>query len=430
MAEGDMYYEKYNIVVVGGGFSGCAAAISVARRGAKVLLIEKSNALGGAANTCLVNPFMRYRTKINGKTVDLSKGIFKEITDELERMGGFYQKKTALETNVFNEEYLKLILNRMVIKAGADILLRSYLTDVQSEEEYIRSVRIANKTGYMDIEADCFIDCTGDADLAYLAGCPFHLGREDDHLCQPMTLCFRLGNVNIEKYVEEKPKINPLYQEFRKSGKIKNIRENVLIFRNVSKNVLHFNSTRIVKLNPTDAIDITKAEIEAREQVFELFDFLRQNFEAFKESEILFTAPEIGVRESRMIDGKYILTQEDLISCVHFEDSVALGNYDIDIHNPEGSGTSYYFFKDGEYYSIPYRCLIPQKVNNLLVAGRCISATHEAQAAIRIMPIVCCLGEAAGNAAAIAVSDRVSPGNVDIKKLHKALADNHARYSL
>ena len=425
-----MYYEKYNIVVVGGGFSGCAAAISVARRGAKVLLIEKSNALGGAANTCLVNPFMRYRTKINGKTVDLSKGIFKEITDELERMGGFYQKKTALETNVFNEEYLKLILNRMVIKAGADILLRSYLTDVQSEEEYIRSVRIANKTGYMDIEADCFIDCTGDADLAYLAGCPFHLGREDDHLCQPMTLCFRLGNVNIEKYVEEKPKINPLYQEFRKSGKIKNIRENVLIFRNVSKNVLHFNSTRIVKLNPTDAIDITKAEIEAREQVFELFDFLRQNFEAFKESEILFTAPEIGVRESRMIDGKYILTQEDLISCVHFEDSVALGNYDIDIHNPEGSGTSYYFFKDGEYYSIPYRCLIPQKVNNLLVAGRCISATHEAQAAIRIMPIVCCLGEAAGNAAAIAVSDRVSPGNVDIKKLHKALADNHARYSL
>lgn len=422
--------KKYNIVVVGGGFSGCAAAISAARRGAKVLLIEKSNALGGAANTCLVNPFMRYRTKINGKTVDLSKGIFKEITDELERMGGFYQKKTALETNVFNEEYLKLILNRMVIKAGADILLRSYLTDVQSEEEYIRSVRIANKTGYMDIEADCFIDCTGDADLAYLAGCPFHLGREDDHLCQPMTLCFRLGNVNMEKYVEEKPKINPLYQEFRKSGKIKNIRENVLIFRNVSKNVLHFNSTRIVKLNPTDAIDITKAEIEAREQVFELFDFLRQNFEAFKESEILFTAPEIGVRESRMIDGKYILTQEDLISCVHFEDSVALGNYDIDIHNPEGSGTSYYFFKDGEYYSIPYRCLIPQKVNNLLVAGRCISATHEAQAAIRIMPIVCCLGEAAGNAAAIAVSDRVSPGNVDIKKLHKALADNHARYSL
>ena len=420
--------KKYDIAVIGGGFSGCAAAISAARQGKSVLLVEKSNALGGAANTCLVNPFMPYRAKIDGKSVDLCDGIFKEITDELEKMGGFFQKKTAKEANVFNEEYLKLILNRMVTQAGAELLFRSYLTEVHKDGEHITSVRVANKSGYVDSEADCFIDCTGDADLAYLAGCPFHLGREKDHLCQPMTLCFRMANVDIAKYEEEKPKINPLYKKFREEGKIKNIREDVLIFRNVVENVLHFNSTRIVKLDPTNAFDITKAEIEAREQVFELFDFLRENFEAFKNADILFTAPEIGVRESRMIDGKYVLTQDDLLACKKFDDSIACGNYDIDIHNPEGSGTSHYYFKEGEYYTIPYRCLLPQKADNLLVAGRCISATHEAQASFRIMPIVCCIGEAAGNAAAIALTDGTTLENADIGKLHAALKANHAMF--
>ncbi len=162
--------------------------------------------------------------------------------------------------------------------------------------------------------------------------------------------------------------------------------------------------------------------------MFELFNFLRENFEAFKHADILFTAPEIGVRESRMIDGKYVLTQDDLLACKKFEDSIAFCNYDIDIHNPEGSGTSHYYFKEGEYYTIPYRCLLPQKADNLLVAGRCISATHEAQASFRIMPIVCCIGEAAGNAAAIALTDGTTLENADIGKLHAALKANHAMF--
>lgn len=423
--------DKYDIVVVGGGFSGCAAAISAARQSNRVLLIEKANSLGGAANINLVNPFMRFSTTVNNQPISLSRGIFEEILNELEKMGGLYNNKKTYGVNIFNEEYLKLILNRMVIESGADILLRSYLTEVSKENGHIVSVRVANKSGYTDIKADIFIDCTGDADLAYLAGCPFRLGRESDNLCQPMTLCFRVGNVDVEKYNSEiKNRINDLYAEYKERGLIKNPREDVLIFRNVVNNILHFNSTRIVKSDPTNVFDLTKAEIEAREQVFELFNFLRDNFEAFKNSELIFTAPEIGVRESRMIDGEYILTKEDIVSCVKFEDSVAIGNYDIDIHNPEGSGTSHYYFNEGEYYSIPYRCLIPKGVDNMLVAGRCISVDHETQASIRIMPIVCCLGEAAGNAASVAIKEGLTPKKVDFKKIQALLRDNNALYTL
>ena len=192
--------------------------------------------------------------------------------------------------------------------------------------------------------------------------------------------------------------------------------------------VVHFNSTRIVKRDPTDAFDLTRAELEAREQLFELYTFLRDNTEAFRNSTLLTSASSIGVRESRMIDGEYLLTGKELVDCVKFEDSIALGNYDIDIHNPEGTGTSHYYFPEGQYYTIPYRALIPKNSENLLVAGRCISVDHEAQASIRIMPTVCCLGEAAGCAAGLAASAGCSVRDVDVDRLHELLARNNARF--
>ncbi len=187
-----------------------------------------------------------------------------------------------------------------------------------------------------------------------MAGCPTRLGREKDSLCQPMTMCFRLTNVNISAFWEEKPAINAAYTEARANGLIRNVREDVLAFHTVHPNILHLNSTRIVKRNPTDPFDVTLAELEAREQVFELTAFLKQ-FDSCKNAVITATPSGIGIRESRMIEGDYTLTQEDLIACTHFEDGIAACNYDIDIHNPKGSGTSHYYFPDGKYYTIPYR---------------------------------------------------------------------------
>lgn len=411
--------KHYDLIVIGGGFAGTAAAISAGRAGLKVLLADKSNSLGGAAVNCLVNPFMPNAAKRNPgePKTHLSAGLYAEILEELKKMNAVWNEFTPH----FHEEYLKVVLNRMALAAGVELLFHVYLTDAEMQGETVKSVTLAGKSGQMKMTADYFVDATGDADLSVLCGCSTRLGREEDGLCQPMTLCFRVANVDIEKYQKARPMINGLYQELQKQGKIKNIREDVLIFHSLVNGVLHFNSTRIVRRNPVDSFDVTQAEIEAREQVLELFTFMKENIDGFQNSDLLMTAPEIGVRESRMVDGEYLLTSEDLVACTRFEDSIALGNYDIDIHNPEGSGTSHYYFPEGHYYTIPFRTLLPKKTENLLAAGRCISVTHEAQASIRIMPIVCCLGEAAGTAVGVAAKAGSTLRGIDTGKLQAQL---------
>ena len=417
--------KHYDIIVVGGGFAGAAAAIAAAREGKRVRLIEKYNCLGGAAAFDLVNPFMRYWDYTEGRKekVMLSCGLFTEMVDRLEAMGGF---RTG-SRQAFNEEILKLMLNRMAIEAGVELLFGTTLVGAEHEGNAIRSITVTNVGGTYQMSADCYIDATGDANLSMLAGFDCRVGRESDGLCQPMTLCFRLGNVDHEKYLACKPEINPLYKKLRAEGKIQNPREDVLVFNTVLDGILHFNTTRVVKLDPTNAEDVTRAEITAREQVFEMIAFLRENFEAFRDCVLLSTGMQIGARESRMIVGEYTLTQEDLLACTRFPDSIAVCNYDIDIHSPDGSGTSHYYFPDGQYYTIPYRTLIPRGACNLLVAGRCVSATHEAQASLRIMPTCATLGEAAGVAASIAVTLKKDVREIDVDFLRHSLREKGAR---
>ena len=416
--------KKYDITVVGGGFAGTCAAIAAARAGKKVLLLEKTGMLGGAASNCLVLPFMRYftnmKTSDGGKeNFDLVRGIFGEFISEIIKSGGGNRQ-------YYNTEYLKIVLDRMVRKSGADVLFHSTVTAANRDGRKITSLDFHTVAGKMNVSSDMYIDTTGDAELSVLAGCGFTLGREEDNLCQPMTLCFRMSGVNYSDVMRCLPDIQKLYGEFRNSGKISNPREDVLMFPTLSENVVHFNSTRIVKLNPTDPFELTKAEFEAREQMLELTEFLKNNFDIFKNAEIVSAAPSIGVRESRMVKGEYILTGDELVNTVKFPDAIAAGNYDLDIHNPEGTGTSHYYFPEGQYYTIPYRSLVAADADNLLVAGRCISCDHRAQASIRIMPICAALGEAAGTAAAVAADSGCSAKNVDIALLQNILKKNNA----
>lgn len=407
--------KKFDVLVVGGGFAGTAAAISAARGGKKVILFDKFNAPGGAAAVNLVTPFMPYWTinKERNKREYLTGGIFSEIVGKLRELG-------AMEgDDKFSDEYLKLVLNRMIKEAGVTVLYHAYLKDVEKEGKSIKSVTVSALGQDIKIAADTFIDATGDGVLSYLAGCSFMLGRKGDNLCQPMTLCFRVANVDVGRFYAEMPEMQKLYKEKQSSGEIRNPRENILTFVVPAKGIIHFNTTRVVKLNPTDPFDVTEAEFAAREQVFELFDLLKASFSSMKDADLIMTAAGIGVRESRMIEGEHILTANDLKECTKFPDSVARGNYDIDIHNPEGTGTSHYYFAPEEYYTIPYRSLTVKDADNLLVAGRCISADHEAQASIRIMPICASTGEAAGIAASLAPGGKVK--EVDIKALRERL---------
>lgn len=414
--------KKYDVAVIGGGFAGFAAAIAAAREGASVIIVEKGNCLGGAAMHNLVNPFMPYTVKIDGEEKMISAGIFETVLKKLQNAKGC----TAMRRGGFLEEVLKYILNEMALEAGVDLLFHSYLFKVNKDGDNIKSASFATKGGEIQVEADYFIDATGDAQLAFLAGCPTVLGREGDHLCQPMTLCFRLGNVDVDKFFESKERLNEAYKKALDAGELINPRENVLVFKTPIDNMLHFNTTRVVKKNPTSAEELTEAEIIARRQVFEVYNFMKKHADGLENSFLMMTAGEIGVRESRMIVGDYILTENDCKNCARFDDAIAACNYDIDIHNPEGTGTSHYYFPEGQYYTIPYRSLIPKGINNMLVAGRCISSDHGAQASYRIMPTVCCIGEAAGTAAGIASKSGANLRAIDTKELQDSLRRNGA----
>lgn len=421
----------YDVVVCGGGFAGVSAAIAASRKGAKVLLIDANNCLGGAAGECLVNPFMPYYTHKDGELLLLSDGIFTEICERLKKLdcdlNGREYVPDGKVSGTFNEEHLKIVLQRMALESGVKLLFHTHVVGVKKEGRKITSITVSNKSGIYDIAGKVMIDATGDADVAALAGCETVLGRADDHLCQPMTLCFRISNVDIPRFNADRPNMQAKYKQFRNEGKIKNVREDVLVFRTTSDNILHFNSTRVVKHNPIDAESVTDAEIIAREQVAELFDFLKKNVDGCQNAVLVSTAMRIGVRESRMICGDYVLTQDDLLECRIPEDTISVCNYDIDIHNPEGSGTSHYYFPEGKYYGIPYRALIPKDADNLLAAGRCISSTHEAQASYRIMPTCCTLGQAAGVAAYMAVGQDGDVRAIDSARLRDILRNDGAR---
>ncbi len=413
---------KYDLIVVGGGFAGAAAAIAAAKEGIDVLLVERYNCLGGAASSALVSPFMSFDTRMpeTKEKKYLCGSLLLEMIREMNPIAGFAPDSCSCE---FDEEILKLVLNRMCQKYGVQLLYNTTVTAAEAIDGRVRALTAFCKGVSFTLEADSYIDATGDAELSVLAGCSYRLGRPADNLCQPMTLSFRLSGVDRPTFMANRHKINPLYKEFKDKGLIKNPRENLLIFGNFNQGVLHFNCTRVVKRNPTDPFDLTAAELEAREQVFETLYFLKNNIEGFEKARVLSTALHIGIRESRMVEGEYVLTQEDLKSLARFDDAIAVANYDIDIHNPEGEGTSHYYFKDGEWYEIPYRCLIPKGMKNLLVTGRCISSTHEAQASYRIMPFCSELGQAAGIAVAIAKKSGTDTASVDIPALQTRLRE-------
>lgn len=415
------HHKHYDLIVIGGGLSGVAAAVSAAREGLRALLVERAGCLGGAMSNCAVYPFMRHAIKrADGSRRVLSAGIFAEMCRRHREIGG-------ASARGWQPELFKIILDDMVREAGVDVLFHTQLIGAVTEGRQVKAVRLAAKTEILELCAYFFIDASGDGDLIAFTGCDFQLGRESDSLCQPMTTCFRLGGVDLDKYHEDKPRLQEVYKQWQAQGKLRNPREDILSFEKLGEGILHLNSTRVIKHDPTDVFSLSAAETEARRQVLELYQFLQANSEAFAGSFVISIASEIGVRESRKLRGVHILTAEELMNCVDFEDSIALGNYMIDIHNPEGQGTYRYCFDPEEYYRIPYRSLLPKETDNLLVAGRCLSATHEAHSAVRIMPICACLGEAAGVAAAQALHSGKTAHTLDIAAVQATLVANGAQ---
>ena len=410
----------FDVCVCGGGLAGVAAAVSAAREGSRVILIEKYGFLGGMATAGLVNPFMKW--KENGPSDKLvNAGIFTDLLRRIYETGG----SRSPDSRSFMEEFMKLSLDRLVREyPNIKVLFHSLLTDVYVSDGVIESVTVSGISGNIKIKAKIFIDATGNADLSAFSGFAYKLGRDEDGLCQPMTLNFRLSHVDRTKL--NLVEINKKYRALQASGEIKNPREDVLYFSMPLEDILHLNTTRIVGKNSTDVEEYTESEFEAREQVYEMYRFMRENVAGCENAHLIMSGTELGIRESRRIVGEYEITEDDIVSARKFEDSIARGSYGVDIHNPAGGGTRHASVPPCDYYTIPYRSLIPNESKNLIAAGRPISSTHAAHSAFRIMPICTCIGEAAGTAAHFAGKENLTPREVDVSALREVLISHGA----
>ena len=432
---------EVDVLVVGGGPAGIAAAVASARNGAKTLLVERYGFLGGNLTAGLVGPCMTSYS-LDGKQ-QLIKGIFEELVLRMEKVGGaLHPSKIPAgspysgfitfghdKVTPFDPEAVKLCAVEMCREAGVELLLHTFVFDTIVEDGRVAGIFVANKSGVQALRAKVTVDCSADADVATRAGVPFALGREEDGLTQPMTLFFRVANVDdetVEAYVRAHPDdyrpFASLVSQAREKGEFPIPRLGVGMYRTLQPGVWRINTTRVQRLNGTDVHDLTEAELEGRHQVMLLMSFFHKWLPGFANCVLVDTATQIGVRETRRIHGEYLLTLDDLATGREFEDVIALCGYPVDLHSPTGSGGG----ANGEYpsanvYQIPYRSLLPVERDGLLVAGRCVSATHEALAAIRVMPPSFAMGEAAGTAAAIATARGIQPRQVPIYELQERL---------
>lgn len=443
----------YDVIIVGGGTAGTMAAIAAARENVKVLLIEKNGYLGGVMTGSGVGPMMTFHAGDD----QVIQGIMGELVDRLIAKGfspGHIPDSTGFTYSVtpFDAEAMKIEEEQMLLESGGKVLFHTMLASVRVENRLISEITVCNKDGLSKYYAKCFIDATGDGDLSAWSGVKFIKGRKADGAMQPVTLMLKMDHVDIprvKEYIiehpEEFPRLNgqmdkvikanrlsiggftKLFETGKRNGLITSEREDILFFETNTKGEVIFNTTRILGCDGTNPVDLTEAEIEGRKQNHEIAEFVKQNIPGFENARIVSTGPSIGVRGTRQIIGCHTLTSQELLEGIRFEDAIAVGGYPVDIHSPTGSGTTVVEMPWGHRYYIPYRCLINEEVDNLITVGRCISASFEAQAAIRVSPIIGAVGQAGGVAAAIFISEKYADvRSVNIKNVQSILTKQGA----
>lgn len=454
-----LYSSHYDVIVAGGGVSGAAAAISAARKGARTLVLERTGYLGGALTSCGVGPMMTF---FAGEQ-QVIKGIMQELVDRMVQNGycpGHIRDTTRYVSFVtpFNAEGMKIILDEMTAESDCTVLLHTFVGGVRREADRITGLTVCNKDGIHTVTADSYIDATGDGDIMAWSGVNFIKGRPGDGAAQPLTMKMKFCHVDtgtlkeyIKTHLEEFPRLkdnldlvdgsaplalagfDSVFRAAKERGELSIPREDVLMFETASPGEFIINTTRILGCDATDAVSLSGAEREGRRQCEELACFLRQYVPGFEQALLEFTGPSVGIRGSRQLDGVHVLTAQEILEGCRFDSVIAHSGYPIDIHSPDGEGTKTRWIGAGggrAYYDIPYEIMVPKTVKNLLVTGRCVSASFEAQASVRLTPSAGAMGQAAGIAAAMAAGQKCSVGDIDIAGLQSALQEQGAYLEL
>ena len=430
---------EYDVVCVGGGSAGICASIAAARHGARTLLIERTGWLGGIGTTAAMvefGPIVRGGLRVLG-------GIPWEI---MRRMREFGAAETRFETEhlFFAPESFAHVSMNMCLEAGVELLLHTHFADVIRRGDHIEGIVLDAKEGLRVIRSRVYIDASGDGEVFFKAGLPFFCGREEDRGTQPMTLVFFVNNVNYARFLDHVdaeangdpvPYFEKLVEKAREEGRF-----HIPITRpgstgpvprlgrpyDLSCCEVFINGTNVLGKSGTDSRELTEAECAARNQIPEMYEFFRRYVPGFEECYVSHVPSEIGVRETRRLKGVHTLTAEDLKTGRKFEDTVAVGFNMIDVHQVAGHDFDLTHFRDGHYYSVPYRCLISGETDNLIVAGRCISATHEALGAVRVMVNTMPIAQGAGTAAMIAARDKTDVGKIPVGELRSTLLSDGA----
>jgi FAD dependent oxidoreductase len=434
-----------DVLVVGGGPAGLGAALGAAQAGARVVLAERYGFLGGNATAALVMPLMSFHTSRptpekkgattllptdHGPGEAIIAGALKLLLEKLVKAGGAIAPSLATGYVVpFDPEWFKLIALELLDDAGVQFVFHSFASGILGAKR-VEGAVLETKSGPLAVRARVTIDCTGDGDLAVHAGAPAEIGRADG-LVQPMTLMFRVvefQRAGFEAYVEKHPKqwrgvhgLWDLVREASEAGELRLPREDILFFATPHEEEVSVNSTRVTRVLGTDVWDLSYAEWASRKQMRQIAEFLRRYVPGFEKAYVAQSGVQVGVRETRRILGDYQLTADDVLAARKFDDAIARGAYPIDIHNPTGTGTVLKRLPPGEAYDIPMRCLLPRSTEGLLVAGRCISGTHEAHSSYRVMPIVMATGQAAGVCGAIAARRGAMPREVPVAEVQREL---------
>lgn len=435
-----------DVLVVGGGPAGLGAALGAANAGARVILTERYGFLGGNATAALVMPLMSFHTQRprrekpgaatllptdHGPGEPVVAGVLAHLLHRLVSAGGAISP--SLQTGYvvpFDPEVFKLVALDLLDEAGVHFLFHAFASDI-IRDQGVHAVVFETKSGPVVIRARVVIDCTGDGDVAARAGARYEIGRKDDRLVQPMTLMFRITEFEraaFEAYVKQHPDqwrgVHGLWDLIHKAaaaGQLRLPREDMLFFATPHEREVSVNSTRVTKVLGVDVWDLSYAEWESRRQMRQIVAFLRRYVPGFEKGYVVQSGVNIGVRETRRVLGEYQLTADDILQARKFPDVIARSSYPVDIHNPEGTGTALKRLPPGEAYDIPLRCLLPQAVEGLIVAGRCISGTHEAHSSYRVMPVSMATGQAAGVCAALAIRQGKPPRAIPASEVQNEL---------